>query len=167
MNEALVLLLRHDEWANVAILDRCAELSDEQLARTVEGTYGSIASTLVHIVAAEEGYLRRMTGQTFGEELDEDRFPGIGLLRDRQRSTSDALVAAAGAIAPDQVIRWTRDGFDRSMTAGMLFVQTINHSTEHRSQVMTILTQLGIEPPELDGWAYAEETGAFQERPAS
>ena len=26
--------------------------------------------------------------------------------------------------------------------------------TEHRSQVATILTQLGVEPPEMDGWTY-------------
>jgi uncharacterized damage-inducible protein DinB len=29
-----------------------------------------------------------------------------------------------------------------------------NHGTEHRSQVATILTTLGIEPPELSGWEW-------------
>jgi uncharacterized damage-inducible protein DinB len=30
----------------------------------------------------------------------------------------------------------------------------INHATEHRAQIMAILTQLGITPPELDSWSY-------------
>jgi uncharacterized damage-inducible protein DinB len=36
-------------------------------------------------------------------------------------------------------------------------VQAINHATEHRSQVMTALTQVGITPPDLDGWSWSGE----------
>ena len=32
-----------------------------------------------------------------------------------------------------------------------------NHATEHRAQIMAILTQLGVEPRDLSGWAYFEE----------
>jgi uncharacterized damage-inducible protein DinB len=32
--------------------------------------------------------------------------------------------------------------------------QAINHATEHRTQIRTALTQAGIEPPALDGWAW-------------
>ena len=45
-----------------------------------------------------------------------------------------------------------------------LVMQAINHSTEHRTQVSTILTQLGLEPPDMSGWEYMVETGDFQER---
>ena len=37
--------------------------------------------------------------------------------------------------------------------------QVIHHGTDHRSQVCTILSTLGIEPPEIDVWAYGEATG--------
>jgi uncharacterized damage-inducible protein DinB len=43
------------------------------------------------------------------------------------------------------------------MPASLL--QAVNHGTEHRSQVATILTQLGVVPPEMDGWTYFEESG--------
>ncbi len=39
----------------------------------------------------------------------------------------------------------------------ILLTQVINHATEHRAQIMAILTQLGIEPPELDAWTYFDE----------
>ena len=38
----------------------------------------------------------------------------------------------------------------------VLLTQAINHATEHRAQIMAILTQLGIQPPDLDGWSYFE-----------
>jgi len=33
------------------------------------------------------------------------------------------------------------------------------HGTEHRSQVSTILTSIGVTPPWLDGWAYGQARG--------
>jgi len=33
----------------------------------------------------------------------------------------------------------------------------INHATEHREQIKAIMTGLGIEPPDLQGWAYFEQ----------
>jgi uncharacterized damage-inducible protein DinB len=41
----------------------------------------------------------------------------------------------------------------------LILIQAINHGTEHRSQVATILTQLGIQPPGMDGWTYFEDGG--------
>jgi uncharacterized damage-inducible protein DinB len=41
--------------------------------------------------------------------------------------------------------------------ASLILTQAINHATEHRAQVTTILTQQGVEPPDLSGWAYVEE----------
>ena len=37
----------------------------------------------------------------------------------------------------------------------VILVQAFNHATEHRSQVCTILTTLGIEPPDLSGWEWS------------
>ena len=45
------------------------------------------------------------------------------------------------------------------MPASLLLLQAVNHGTEHRSQVATILTQLGVVPPEMDGWTYFDESG--------
>ncbi len=42
---------------------------------------------------------------------------------------------------------------------GVRLAQVIHHGTDHRSQVCTALTFLGVEPPEIDVWAYARETG--------
>jgi uncharacterized damage-inducible protein DinB len=38
------------------------------------------------------------------------------------------------------------------MPASLILLQAVNHGTEHHPQVATILTQLGIDPPAMDGW---------------
>ena len=40
-------------------------------------------------------------------------------------------------------------------------VQIINHATEHREQICSMLTALGVTPPDLDGWDYGEATNAL------
>ena len=43
----------HHIWANQLILDACAALTPEQLATPVPGTYGSIETTLRHLIQAD------------------------------------------------------------------------------------------------------------------
>jgi len=40
-------------------------------------------------------------------------------------------------------------------------VQIINHATEHREQISSMLSALGVTSPNLDGWAYGEVTDAL------
>ena len=42
-------------------------------------------------------------------------------------------------------------------------VQAVTHSTEHRTHIATIITQLGREPPDMSGWQYMAEVGELQD----
>jgi uncharacterized damage-inducible protein DinB len=37
----------------------------------------------------------------------------------------------------------------------------INHATEHREQIKSMLSALNVEPPNIDGWDYAEVNDAL------
>ena len=47
---------------------------------------------------------------------------------------------------------------------GVRIAQAIHHGTDHRSQVCTALTSLGIVPPGIDLWEWAKAIGRTQER---
>jgi uncharacterized damage-inducible protein DinB len=42
----------------------------------------------------------------------------------------------------------------------------IHHGTDHRSQICTALTVLGIEPPAIDVWDYGDTVGRTESQPA-
>lgn len=143
-------LFDHNRWANEQLLDACRNLTPEQLATAVPGTYGELGETLAHIVSAEIFYVGLLTDWAPGTRWHRgDPFPGIDALLERSRETGPRLQAAAQSIAPDQPIE--RDPGEL-IPASVILVQAINHATEHRVQIATILTQLGIEPPAVDGW---------------
>ena len=157
----LVEFFRHNSMMNQRLLNACRPLSPEQLASTAIGTYGSIGATLVHIANGQEGYSARLADTERPERLLEDPFPGIDVVAERL-ATSDAQLEAAAA-DPDLERKVQVTGDDPQekwwMPVALFLLQAINHATEHRSQVATILTQLGVEPPEMDVWAYMVASG--------
>lgn len=47
-----------NRWANLLLLDACKDLSESQLdAADIEGTFGSIQDTLLHLASAEGRYV--------------------------------------------------------------------------------------------------------------
>lgn len=156
-------LFRHNTWANVKLLEACEGLSDEQLDSNVAGTFGSIRDTLVHIVGAEVSYVQRVTGQLPGEPPKPGEIPTINRLKHDAQWSGEELLKIAVNAKPTDIVRRVRDGKVASYKLVGLLTQAINHATEHRVQVATILTQQGIEPPDMSGWEYMVSIGQWEE----
>ena len=73
------------------------------------------------------------------------------------RTTGTGLVEWAVRVRADDTLKPDGEGSLFEMPATIMLTQAINHATEHRAQVMVIMTQLGLQPPELDGWTYFDE----------
>ena len=158
--DTLTTLFRHNLWANERIIELCAGLSDEQLDATLVGTFGSIRDTLQHIVGAERSSLSRIsTGRPYRRPQDAAPLTLAEML-DWTRASGAGLVEWARQVQPGDAVEIDWDGVLRDVPKTILLTQAINHATEHRAQVMAILTQLGIEPPELDSWAYFDATAS-------
>ena len=164
-NTILADAFGHHTWATIVLLDACAGLTDEQLATTVPGTYGSLIGTLRHTVGADANYLDLLAP---GEitTIDEDAL-GIAELRATMAACGEAWerVAARQLDGTEQLTRQRDDGSTSTAPLSIRIVQALHHGTDHRSQVCTALTSLGIEPPEIDVWAYAWKDDRLAETP--
>ena len=72
-------------------------------------------------------------------------------------NSGSGLIEWAVRVQAEDSVQVDWDGAPREVPKTILLTQAINHATEHRAQVMAILTQLGIEPPALDGWTYLDQ----------
>ncbi len=158
MSSHLVEMFRHNRWANLRILDWCAGIDDELLDSSAAGTFGTARSTLVHLVGAEERYVEYLTNTQMpsDQRLEIDGpFPGIATLRERVDISGNQLIQLAGTTPFEQVLRGHHlDGTPYTLRATTLLIQAINHASEHRTHIMTVISQYGIEPPDTDGWAF-------------
>ena len=162
--DLLVEFFRHNTMMNRRLMEACRQLPPEQLGATATGTYGSIGGTLVHIANSQVVYATRFLGTERPERLPEAPFPGFEALGERFARGDAQLEEAATQAGQDRELQWSdQEGRRLRMPASLFLLQAVNHSTEHRSQVATILTQLGGEPPEMDGWAYFFASGQLVE----
>lgn len=149
----------HHVWATLKLIDACVPLTDEQLATTVPGTYGSILDTMRHLVGADAQYLWLLSGGRVSE-IEEDALSLADLrpVMEANGPVWDAVLARD--LDPDAIVARTRDdGTDSLAPLGIRLAQAIHHGTDHRSQVCTALTSLGIEPPAIDAWDFADQGG--------
>lgn len=155
--DTLTVLFRHNLWANLKLLNACASLINEQTDTTVTGTYGSISSTMQHIVSAEQSYLGRIsTGQPFRRPKDAPPLTAAEMQESLQTS-GNGLIEWAQKVKPQETVTIDRKPVPFDIPKTVLLTQAINHATEHRAQIMVTMTQLGVQPPDLDGWTYFEE----------
>ena len=153
----------HHVWATLRVIDACLALSDAQLATTVPGTYGSILDTMRHLVGADASYLELLSDGKV-QPIDEDAM-SLAELRPVMEANGPVwaeVLAAAGD--PDRmIVRHRDDGSTSTAPLGIRLAQVVHHGTDHRSQVATALTSLGITPPEIDAWDFGWQQGRLAE----
>jgi uncharacterized damage-inducible protein DinB len=165
VNGALLEAFRHNSWATRQLLAVCRDLSEDQLAASATGAYGSIRATLNHLVLSDGRYLWRLAGggpawvdRPNEAELDElaARAEEAGQLW--ERLLSEPVDAERVFVVDDGALE---------VRAGVIVAQALHHGNAHRDQICAILTSLGIEPPDLQPWEYAWATGRIWERAAA
>ncbi len=145
-------LFRHNLWANLTLFEVCAKLSDAQLDAKIIGTYGSIRDMLQHIATSERSYITRIT--TGKRHKSTEGQLSVSEMLEIIRTAGEQYLAAAPQVKANDQVEVDWEGTPRMIPCSILLTQAINHATEHRAQIMTTLTQIGIQPPDLDGWSF-------------
>jgi uncharacterized damage-inducible protein DinB len=157
----------HHIWATQRLIDACLELEPGQLDTNVPGTYGSIIDTMRHLVGADCGYLYTLTGGRT-PEVEEDSMDLAALRGAIDRNGPEWAALVAQDLDPDlDVVRHREDGTDSHAPLGIRLAQVLHHGTDHRSQICTALTSLGVTPPEIDAWDFAEQAGRLSVTPSA
>jgi uncharacterized damage-inducible protein DinB len=164
MKEIMLEAFRHHAWANKQLLATCRGLPHEQLRLpgTAAGTDRGILAILNHITQSDRGYMSRRGERPAWAENEEDTADLDELER---RADENAEVWDRFLSQPlDATKRILLDQGAYEAEQSVLVVQALHHVNAHREQVCAILTGLGIEPPDVQAWAYAEATGHARER---
>jgi uncharacterized damage-inducible protein DinB len=163
----VLALFRRNAWATERLLDFC-EGRPEAAAAAEADVYGGIEPMFNHIVGAETGYLRLLTGELPEDRVRKSAPRSLGDLREPARWLAERWTAALDGNRED--IEWVlpyRRGDDAEVMPDWLpLVQCVHHGDDHRTQVDTLLSRRGVESPWLDGWAFGEEVsgnGAVRE----
>jgi uncharacterized damage-inducible protein DinB len=164
MRPAFADAFAHHVWATQRLIDACLVLTPDQLGTAIPGTYGSILETMRHLVVGDSSYLFAMTGERT-PLTNEDQMDLPGLRAAMERHGADWSRLLAPDLDPDAIFHErSDDGFERDAPMGIGLAQALQHGNDHRSQICTGLTTLGIDPPSIDVWDFGLQAGRVIER---
>ena len=155
-------LFDYNAWANRRIFEALAKLPAEQYARDLKSSFGSIHGTVCHIVWAEQLWLHRWVAKPAPSTPQGQDLAGLAEARARWEAIETERAAFLAGFPEPRL----RDGVTIQPTGGgsythpfrQMFLHTVDHSSYHRGQVVTMLRQLGVKPPS------AGMMGFFRER---
>jgi uncharacterized damage-inducible protein DinB len=152
-------LFEHNAWANDRLLEFCEGLDGDQLAATAVGTYGRLDDTLVHTLAAESRYVWRLTGKEPQPRVNEGDRPTVTELRQHAAENQRRWRELLAGVDED----WLNGSFETEfggektqLHRSVVLTQALHHGNDHRAHCCVVITQLGLQPPDLAAWAHGE-----------
>lgn len=162
----LATLFDYSIWARDRLLEAMAPLDESglrELPGEVKGVYGAIFDTLAHMAASEWLWVQRCLGESPMRSPRGEDFNSLRNLVDWWNGVhADAVQLLAGLNESDLEAELTYvgpDGKRRTRKIWHMLLQVPNHQTEHRSQVASMLGNLGVEVPQTDLVVYLSSRG--------
>jgi uncharacterized damage-inducible protein DinB len=140
-------------WADRTLLSALETVSVEDLTRDTGSSYPSLLSTIGHILGAERVWLSRFVGNP-GYLPALSAYDSLAAVREGFEEfwgELEAYMASLDNAALEFDLTWTNTkGVTRTQPVYRLLLHFVNHSSYHRGQLVTMLRQLGYEPPGTD-----------------
>jgi uncharacterized damage-inducible protein DinB len=160
--EQLRTMFDYSIWARDRLLGVMKDLDEEKLKQAPEsGAYGSIHDTLAHMASSEWMWVQRCKGDSpLKTPRGEDFVSLHALIEWWNEIHSDAVNFLQGLTGDDLAKEVTYIGPDnkqRTRKVWHMLLQVVNHQTEHRAQIGTMLGQMGVAVPQTDLVVYLSE----------
>ncbi len=157
MNELLLDAFRHSAWAKKKLIAACGSLSAEELGRPAPDSFGSILATLNHLVITDANYVACLDDGP-PAWLDEEAANDLSKLLTLAEEIADRWQRfLREPVNGERIVTLDKGAYETH--AGVVVVQALHHVSIHGEQVCASLTALGVEPPDVQPWALADDTG--------
>ena len=150
----------YNTWMNRTVYTAAAQLSDAERKADRGAFFGSIHSTLNHILWGDRVWLPRFNARSYpAGRVGEDLYDDFAALQAARVDMDDEITAWAAQVDAAQLagtLTWYSGIARREMSRPrwLCVTQMFNHQTHHRGQVTTLLKQAGVDPGVTDlPWA--------------
>ena len=148
----------YNRWQNGSLYDAAATISDSERKRQRGAFFGSIHSTLSHLLWGDQIWMSRFTPAeppTSGLVDSTETYPDWDDLVTARNARDDAITAWAMNLDPAWLegdLTWTSAALNRefSQPVWKLVTHMFNHQTHHRGQIHAMLTAASAKPDDTD-----------------
>ncbi|HEY3739930.1 MAG TPA: DinB family protein [Bryobacteraceae bacterium] len=140
----------YSHWATRRVLTFAQTLPEEEIARHIGNSHGSILKTFQHTYYADRAWLARLEHAGVGFE-DPPPGPSLADLDRDWLPLLERFADVAGKCDANGVLAYKNlkgHAFERPIWQVVMHI--VNHGTYHRGQIASMMRQLGHQPPPTD-----------------
>lgn len=150
-NAVLANLCALNLWANVTLIDACAELDASRLDFVPPGGKTSLRRSLWHMIEREHQFVAALDD---GSVLETSELLGspngaLSTLRVYAIDSGEALTAWAEEVVGDPMLNRAWAGRTLNVPASILVGEALLQTAGHRVSIQRALREVGIDPPDL------------------
>ncbi|MBZ0320366.1 MAG: DinB family protein [Anaerolineae bacterium] len=135
-----------------------AGLPHEQFIQEVDYSVGSVHNQVVHMMSCDNYWFSALTDREFPEMFDPADFPDRKAIRARWASLEQKMRDYLAKLRDEMLFaRPFPDGDDEALVLWQVLLHVVNHGTDHRSQLLRLLHDLGVETGPQDYIFYVYE----------
>lgn len=147
-------LFHYNYWAWAQVWGCVRELTDEQFTRVLNFPWETVHAQVVHVMGGEYVWIERMLGGTPENLFYVKDYPTRESIRRRWDEIEARAFAFLGTLTEDEL----SGDFTYRNTKGETFtnnrrnilLHVINHSTDHRAQILAMMHFMGARTVEQD-----------------
>ena len=153
--DSLLTFVRYQAWANDRLLTTAANLSEEEFRRTGVLDHGSAFDTLRHLADVDWSWREFCAGNDVGQTyvwdhgFTLDDVASIHAFCLEEDARLRRYVTSLDRTALDEPLALSEEP-DDVIPRWLLVAHTVNHGTQHRSELARYLTECGHSPGDLD-----------------
>lgn len=133
-------------------------LSQEQFVQAVDYSVGSVRNQVVHMASADDTWFSPLRGLEIPDWLDPLQYDDRARLRQRWDEIEQAMRGYLATLRDDMLMQKPfGEGEDENLILWQVLLHVVNHGTDHRAQLLRILSDLGLKTPPQDYIFYVYE----------
>ncbi|MGA9407017.1 MAG: DinB family protein [Bacteroidota bacterium] len=148
------LLYEYNYWAKERMLGAVDSLSEKLLYNDLKTSFGTLHGTIVHICAAEDVWLQRLTGTRSPNFLKVADLPDYNAVKAKWQEVEKGMLTYVHSLTEEQLLQtFTFLNVKGEPVSNVLWhalQHLVNHGTYHRGQITSMIRQLGGTPVNTD-----------------
>ncbi len=128
-----------------------APLSDAQFTRAAGYSHGSVRDQIVHLISVDDTWFSALRGVAIPEPLDPADFADRSAIRAYWDRVEHSMRAYLSALRDDMLFdKPFAEGEDKDLILWQVLLHVVNHGTDHRAQILRLLSDLGVKTTSQD-----------------
>jgi uncharacterized damage-inducible protein DinB len=127
-------------------------LSQEQFTREVAYSHGSVRNQIVHLMSVDDTWFSGLRGVEIPEPLNPANFDDRKIIRAHwdsvEQNMRDYLTKLRDEMLFEKPI--TEPEEDKDLILWQVLLHVVNHGTDHRAQILRLLSDLGVRTTSQD-----------------